>query len=44
MKVSKEAHVKFQAKRVSNVYILQNLKVTVGVMQLSSASEAAVVE
>ena len=44
MKVSKEAHVKFQAERVDNVYVLRNLKVTVGGLQLSSASKAAVVE
>ena len=30
MKVSKEAHVKFHAKRVGNVYMLRNSKVTVG--------------
>ena len=34
----------FQAERVSNVYMLQNSKVTVGRLQLSSASEAVVVE
>ena len=44
MEVSKEAHVKFQAERVGNVYMLQNSEVTVGVLQLSSASEATVVE
>jgi len=44
MKISKETHVKFQVKRVGNVYMLQNLKVTVGELQLSSASEAAVVK
>ena len=44
MEVFKEAHVKFQAERVSNVYMLQNLKVTVGGLQLSSALEAVVVE
>jgi len=36
--------VKFQAERVSNVYMLRNSKVTVGGLQLSSASKAAVVE
>jgi len=44
MEVSKEAHVKFQAKRVGNVYMLQNLKVIVGGLQLSSALEAVVVK
>jgi len=44
MEVSKEAHVKFQAERVGNVYMLRNLKVTVGGLQLSSALEAAIVE
>ena len=44
MVVSKEAYVKFQTERVSNVYILQNSKVTVGELQLSSASKATVVE
>ena len=44
MKVFKEAHVMFQAERVGNVYMLRNSKVTVGRLQLSSASEAAVVE
>ena len=39
MEVSKEARVKFQAKRVGNVYMLQNSKVTVGGLQLSSTSE-----
>ena len=34
----------FQAKRVGNVYMLQNSEVTVGRLQLSSASEAAVVK
>jgi len=34
----------FQAERVSNVYMLQNLKVTVGGLQLSSSSEVEVVE
>ena len=44
MKVSKEAHVKFQAEHVDNVYVLQNSKVTGGGLQLSSASTAVVVE
>jgi len=44
MEVFKEAHVIFQAERVGNVYMLQNSEVTVGGLQLSSASEAAVVE
>ena len=35
MEVSKEAHMKFQAERVGNVNMLQNLKVTVGGLQLS---------
>jgi len=30
MEVSKEAHVKFQSERVSNVYMLRNSEVTVG--------------
>ena len=34
----------FQAERVSNVYMLQNSKVTAGGLQLSSASEVTVVE
>jgi len=44
MKVSKEAHVKFQVERVDNVYILQNSKVIIGVLQLSLASETVVVK
>ena len=44
IKVSKETHVKFQAERVGNVYILQNSEVIVGGLQLFSASKAAVVE
>ena len=44
MKVSKGAHVKFQAERVGNVYILQNSEVTVGGLQLSSASRAEIME
>jgi len=42
--IFKEGHVKFQAERVGNAYMLQNLKVMVGGLQLSSASEAAVEE
>ena len=37
MEISKEAHVMFQAERIGNVYMLQNLEVTVGGLQLSSA-------
>ena len=44
MEVFKETHVMFQAKRVGNVYMLWNSEVTVGELQLSSASEAVVVE
>ena len=34
----------FQVKRVGNVYMLRNSEVTVGKLQLSSASKAVVVE
>ena len=34
----------FQAERVGNVYMLRNSEVTVGALQLSSASKAVVVE
>ena len=44
MKVFKEAHVMFQAKHVGNVYMFRNSEVTVGGLQLSSASKAVVVE
>ena len=44
MKVFKDAHVIFQAEHVGNVYMLQNSKVTVSGLQLSSTSEATVVE
>jgi len=44
MKVCKEAHVMFQAKRVGNVYMLRNSEVTVGELQFSPASKAVVVE
>jgi len=36
--------MKFQAECVGNVYMLQNLKVTVGGLQLFSTSKAEVVE
>ena len=36
--------MKFQAERVANMYMLQNLEVTVSGLQLSSASKVAVVE
>ena len=44
MKVSKEAHVKFQVERVSDIYILRNSEDTVGESQLSSDSSSEVVE
>jgi len=44
MEVFKEAHVMFQAERVSNVYMLRNSEVTVGGFQLSSASKVMVME
>ena len=44
MEFLKEAPVKFQAERVGNVYMLRNSKVTVGGLQLSSASKSAAVE
>jgi len=44
MKVSKETHAKFQAERVNNMYMLQNSNVTVRGLQLSSASEATIME
>jgi len=44
MKVFKKTHVIFQAERVGNVYMLRNLKVTVGELQLSSASKVVIVE
>jgi len=43
MEVSKEVHVKFQAERVDNVYMLRNSEVTIGGLQLSSALKAVVV-
>jgi len=36
--------VRFQAKRVGNVYILRKSEVTVGGLQLSLASKATIVE
>ena len=44
MEVSKHAQVKFQAERVGNVYMLRNSEVTVGGLQLSSASRSEVME
>ena len=44
MKVYKEAHVKFQIERVSNVYMLRNSEVIVSGLQLFSASRSMVVE
>ena len=44
MKVFKNAHGKFQAERVGDVYMLRNSKATVGVLQLSSASNAETIE
>jgi len=44
VKVFKETRVMFQAERVNNVYMLRNLEVTVGGLQLSLASKAVVVE
>ena len=44
MKVSKEVHVKFEAKRIDNVYMLRNSEVIVGRLQLSSALKMAVVK
>jgi len=44
MKVFKEAHVMFLAKRVSNVCMLRNSEVTVGGLRLSSASKVVVVK
>ena len=44
MKVFKKAHMMFQIKRVGNVYMLQNSEVTVGGLQLSSASKATIME
>jgi len=44
MEVSEDAQVKFQAERVSNVYMLRNSEVIVGGLQLSSASILEIVE
>ena len=44
IEVSKETYVMFQVERVGNVYIMRNSKVTVGRLQLSSVSEAVVVD
>ena len=44
MDVFKESHMKFQTERVDNVYMLRNSEVTVGGLQLSSASKVMVVE
>jgi len=44
MEVSRDAQVKFQAERVGNVYLLQNLEVKVGELHLSSTSRSKVVE
>ena len=42
--IFKEAYVMFQDERVGTVYILRNADVTVGGLQLSSASKVVVVE
>jgi len=44
IKVFKDAQVTFQTERVDNVYMLQNLKVTGGGLQLISALRSEVVE
>jgi len=44
MKVLKDAHIRFQAEYVDNVYMLWNSEVTVSGLQLSSASKLEVVE
>ena len=44
MNVSKDAHVKFQAEHVGNIYMLRNLEVTVDGWQLSSASRSEVLK
>jgi len=44
MEVFKETHVTLQVEHVGNVYMLRNSEVTVGGLQLSSASKAVVVE
>ena len=40
----KDVHVKFQGERVSDVYMLRNSEITVGGLQLSSASKTEVVK
>jgi len=44
MEVFKDAHEKFQADCVRDVYMLQNSEVTVGRLQLSSVSKMKVVK
>ena len=44
IKVFKDAHVKFQAERIDNIYMLRNLEVIVSGLRLSSASRLEVVE
>ena len=44
MKVFKEAHVKFRAERVRDVYMLRNSELIFGGLQLTSASKSEVVE
>jgi len=43
MKFFKDAHVKFQAERIS-VYMLRNLEITIDGLQLSSASRSEVMK
>ena len=44
MKVFKDANVKFQAERVGDVYMVRNLEVIVGGLQLFSASRAEIMK
>ena len=44
MKIFKDAPVKFQVEHVGNVYMLWNSEITIGRLQLSSASRLEVVE
>ena len=44
MKVFKDTHVKFHVERIGDIYMLLNSEVTVGGLQLSSASRLEVVE
>jgi len=44
MKAVKDAHVKFQAEHVGNIYMLQNSKVIIGRLQLSVTSSSEIVE